>query len=347
MAVTDTMDQDLVNTMTPEELAAINDPDAGAGALAAIAAGADDGPDDGGDDDDDAPADPALADAAPAPAPAQAAAPAVPAEPAAAAVAAPAPGADGAVLDAAAAPAPAGEPLPEVGGAAPAPVYDFQLPGDFAQRQEALKTATAELRERRKQGDVSNEEYDAEIDRLGDERRELDRLQTRADVATDMQRQHEVTQRTTVANSVMESASKAGLDYTADEEKFAELRATMDALQRIESHRAKGFEHVIREADRRVRLAHGIGTTAPAPTPAAPVPAKTAAEIKAEANKARAPDLSAAPVTLAQVPGGDGPGDVGGEFEDVMSLEGEAYEDAIANLAKNPQRFARFQAAKH
>lgn len=339
---TENMDADLVSTLTDEERAAIDDPEADAQALAAIAAAGDPGDDDDGDDDDDGPADPALAERAPA----AAAAPA--AEPAAVATAAPAPGADGAMVDAAAAPAPAAESVPEVGGDAPAPVYEFKLPDDFAQRQEALKTSTAELRERRKQGEVSNEEYDAEIDRMADERRELDRLQTRADVAADMQRQHEVTQRTTVANSVMDGAKKAGLDYTADEEKFAELRATMDALQRIESHRAKGFEHVIREADRRVRLAHGIGVTAPAPTPApAPAPAKTPAQIKAEANKARSVDLSEAPKTLAQVPGGDGPGDVGGEFEDVMSLEGEAYEDAIAALAKNPQRFARFQAAKH
>ena len=36
--------------------------------------------------------------------------------------------------------------------------------------------------------------------------------------------------------------------------------------------------------------------------------------------------------------------DVGGEFADVMELEGMAFEDAIARMAKTqPERFARFQ----
>jgi hypothetical protein len=45
------------------------------------------------------------------------------------------------------------------------------------------------------------------------------------------------------------------------------------------------------------------------------------------------PPADAAPRTLADVPGGDGPGDVGGEFADVLALDGEAYEHAIARMS--------------
>lgn len=327
MAVTDGMDQDLINTMTDEERAAINDDD-GAGDAAALQALAADAGDDDDDDDDDAPADPAV-DAAPA------------ADPAPAPAADPAP---------AAAQADAQPPVDEAPDAAtneaaqpPTPVYEFRLPDDFAERKGALKSAFEELRVRRQEGDISLEEYDAEADKLAEQQRELDKLEVRADLAADMQRQHAAAQRTATANSVLTDAKKAGLDYSADEEKFAELRATMAALQNVPSHAAKGFEHVLREADRRVRLAHGIGVTPPvsAPPPAAP---KSPAQVKAAAVAARKPDLAAAPTSLAQVPGGDGPGDVGGEFDHIFELVGTPYEDAIAEIAKNPTKWARFQA---
>jgi hypothetical protein len=42
------------------------------------------------------------------------------------------------------------------------------------------------------------------------------------------------------------------------------------------------------------------------------------------------------------VPGADGPGDVGGEFADVLSLDGMEYETAIARMSPaQREKFAR------
>jgi hypothetical protein len=56
----------------------------------------------------------------------------------------------------------------------------------------------------------------------------------------------------------------------------------------------------------------------------------------------RTPPVDAVPATLANVPGGDGPGDVEGEFADVLALDGMAYEAAIARMTPTQrERFLR------
>ena len=62
----------------------------------------------------------------------------------------------------------------------------------------------------------------------------------------------------------------------------------------------------------------------------APVPKR---ETIQEAIAKRKPPVDAAPKTLAQVPGSDGPGDVGSEFADIEALDGMEYEDAIARMS--------------
>ena len=87
----------------------------------------------------------------------------------------------------------------------------------------------------------------------------------------------------------------------------------------------------MQEAHRRVMALHGLAAPARGAEPP-PTPAKT--------NVERKPDLSALPKNLAQVPGSSGPGDVSGEFSDVMSLDGFDMEDAIARMT--PAQRARF-----
>jgi hypothetical protein len=41
----------------------------------------------------------------------------------------------------------------------------------------------------------------------------------------------------------------------------------------------------------------------------------------------------AAPKTIAHIPGGDGPGDVGGEFAHLDALDGNDLESAIAKMS--------------
>jgi hypothetical protein len=103
------------------------------------------------------------------------------------------------------------------------------------------------------------------------------------------------------------------------------------------------MEWFLTEAHRRVRALHGLDALA--------AKAPTAEEKPAEAKPAepkpvpsRKPPIDAAPKTLAHVPGGPGPGDVGSEFADVLSLDGMEFEQAIARMTPaQRERFARVQ----
>lgn len=87
-------------------------------------------------------------------------------------------------------------------------------------------------------------------------------------------------------------------------------------------------KHTLTEGHRRVKALHGVAAApAPAPTPVPPPSRKS--------------PIDAAPKTLAQAPGADGPGDVSGEFTDLDALDGEALEDALARLS--PMQRAKYE----
>ena len=129
-----------------------------------------------------------------------------------------------------------------------------------------------------------------------------------------------------------------GVDYRKDEAKMRDLDTFVKALAADDANADKPLGWFLDEAHRRVKVLHNIAPAAPAPA----VP-KTPAEIKAAAAAARKPDLSGSTPDLSQVPGGSDSSDVGGEFADIDSLDGQAFEDAIRRMAKSqPERFARY-----
>lgn len=335
------LDQDLVNTLSPEEQAAINeaDPDeiaalqrvAGEGGTAAATADADDGgtadDDDDGEGGDDAAG--AAEDTAAAAAPA---------------------------ADAAAAPAAPGAPTPPAADAsagaaadddegAPRAVYTFQKPADFDERVSALKAAEQALFERHRQGEISSEELQAELGRHNDERETLSRIQTKAELSAELQAQADQEAVNRAVAKVFAAAASVGIDYKADEAKRGDLDAFVKTLARNPANNDKSLQWFFNEAHLRVMALHGIAAAAPTPPAASGKPAAPAADPKAKAAADRRVDLDALPKTLSQVPGGQGAGDIGGEFDDIMALDGDAYEQAIEQMARRqPERFARFQA---
>src|SRR3546814_18082157 len=89
---------------------------------------------------------------------------------------------------------------------------------------------------------------------------------------------------------------------------------------------------------------HALPSSTPTstPPPASAEPTKTPAQLVAEANAPRKPDRYAAQPTLANVPGGAGPGDVVGEFANRDSLDGEELEAAIGRLTPaQRERYAK------
>lgn len=329
-----TLDAHLLDLMEPEERAALLDADPAEIEALKQVAGTQSDPAEGDDDDDGAagkapPVDGAAAAPASAPAPAAADHPAA----AAAAAAAPAP------ASAEAAPAHAATPQP----APPPPAYQFELPADHAERVEANKAAQLALYDRYKDGEMSVEELQAEQRKLDDERDELRSLQVRADVAADMQRQSADAVRLAAVNSLFERTASV-IDYRKDEAARAQLDRAVKLLASDEANENQPLQWFLDEGHRMVQALRGVAAS---PAPAAASPASSAAAVAAAA-AARRPDVAAAAAaSVAHVPGGSGPGDVGSEFDDIMSLDGEAFEDAIASMARtNPSRFARFQSER-
>ncbi len=289
------MDPDIWATLTDEERAGIADPGYSADdktALAAVAGG------DEGDDDNDPEGED---DPAPAAAPAAAAA-------------------------APAAETPAkGDESPEPAPAATAPepvmpVYQAKLPEDFEARVESNKQAKDAAWSQFDSGELTREELQVQLGKIEAEGQELRDLALQAKISSDMTAQTAEQQwNRSIARNMAEFAKpeQGGIDYSKDDAKRNDLDLFVKALANDPKNDTKSMDWFLQEAHKRVRSLHGL---APAPTPS---------DTPAAANARRAPDLKSVPATLAQVPGGDGPGDVGGEFADIDNLDGDALENAI------------------
>jgi hypothetical protein len=311
-------------TLTPEEAAAITAEDEMTPAqlaelqrLADAANGVNDE-----DDDDPAPA-PATAPAAATP---PAAAPA--AESAATANAEPAP-ASAAPASSAAEPAPE----PAVAPAAEPTVYKAELPADFDSQVGALSGREADIKRQFAGGEIDLDKFTDEIAALSKDREALNSLKIKAEISQEMNAQQaQATWVATVNRNIDAFAKTDGIDYRKDDAKSGDLDNFVKALAQNPSNNDKSMDWFIQEAHKRVMALHGL--TKPAPQ------AGDTKQVIADATARRTNATAAAPATLAHVPGGDGPGDIGGEFASIENLSGEAYEAAIA--AMTPAQRERF-----
>jgi hypothetical protein len=233
----------------------------------------------------------------------------------------------------------ASDPAPAAAATAAAPTpttgYQAALPADYDDKVKAVADREAELKRAFRAGELEFDEFETRRDELQREREGLTIARAKAEIASEMQAQTAETQwRTTVERFLDTSA--AALDYRKDSEAMADLDGFVKVLAGRESNARQPMEWFLAEAHKRVMALRGspAAAVAPAPTPAV--------DRKAEAAAARKPRLDDVPATLAQVPGGDGPGDIGGEFADVLSLDGLEYEAAIARMTPvQRERFAR------
>lgn len=309
---------DILDTLTPEERAAMSEEDPQEKeALARIAAGAPDGDADGDDDDDDDGDDGEDSASAPAAAPATAAA-------------TPSPASASGASPAAAAPAPT--PAEAEPRAKPA-AYRAELPQDFADKKADVDRRATELRERFKAGEIELDEYEVQRDQIEDERDTLRRLELKAEISQEMNQQTAEQQWFAAIDRQIEAAAKpenGGINYLSDSEKMADLDTFVKTLASRQENQDKPMDWFLAEAHKRVLSLHGI---TPQKGVAAPTPAAAADAVKAAVEK-RKPPVESAPPSLAHVPGADGPGDMGGdEFADLDKLEGVELEAAISRLS--------------
>ena len=214
-------------------------------------------------------------------------------------------------------------------------VYTATLPADFDAKVEAVKAKVADAWADFDAGAMDRATLQQRVDEANAEALELNNAKVKADLAREMREQAEASEVPKAAAAVIKMGKAQGVDYEGDDSKWEDLRAFADQVER--RNPGKGPEWVLGEAHKRVLALHGV-TVVPAQNPTA-----SPADAKKAALQARKQDLSAAPRDLAQVPGGDGPGDVAGEFADVLALDGDDYEAALARMT--PAQRERFMQA--
>ncbi len=303
MSVENGIDKDLLDTLTPEERAAIEDQEFSPEELAAMKGIAADGDPDGDDDGDDDQQPEKKTDENPEVKPAVAAEPAV-------------------KTTEAANPAP-----DQASESVVAPTYNAQLPADYDEQVAALKSETRALAEKFKAGELEFDDYQTQLDQLNERRDQLAEIRLKASISEEMKEQtQEQLWNSTVNKFVTTTARVEGIDYAKDTEKQADLDTFVKTLASNPKNADKNFDWFLTEAHKRVKALHGI-------TDKKEDPSDPPKKDDPPAKPTRKPPLEAAPKTLAHVPGSDGPGDVGGEFADLDALEGMELEQALAKLS--------------
>lgn len=234
------------------------------------------------------------------------------------------------------APAPA-EPAEPAPASQFVPRYEAVLPSDYQAKLDDLTTKEADLKAKLKAGDIDFDAYDTEREELSRERSALERAAVKAEISQEMTQQTAQQQWTNTVNGFL-SRVKSELDYASDPQKWDDLDQFVKVLANNPAYNDKPPEWFLTEGHRRVQALHGLSTPAAKDSPPAPPPSPKQVIDKAKA--ARKPAVAAVQASLAQVPGGDGPGDVSDEFVDVDSLEGFALEDAIKRMS--PEQRERY-----
>jgi hypothetical protein len=228
----------------------------------------------------------------------------------------------------------------------PIPRYDSKLPEDFDAQVISLADKEAELKRQFKACELEFDDSDVARAALQSEKELLTIARTKAEFSQEMNAQTAEQLWTHAVNQFMDSTARlseaaGGIDYRKDTEKWSDLDGFVRSLAARSEHAHQSMDWFLEEAHKRVLALHGMSA---AKTSASESSSEAKPALKAMNRNPidRKPPLDIAPKTLAMVPGGEGPGDVDGEFADVLALEGLAYEQAIARMSPTErERFLR------
>lgn len=307
----ETLDDDLdMEGLSDEERAALEDDDDESEILKGIAgdAAADD---DEGDDDDSGEDDSAAAGADDAGAAADDAA------------------GDAGTAAAAGADAGAAEPADEPAAAAPVapefqPEFRAEAPEGLEEKLSALDTRTAELLEKFKSGEIELPDFMAQKGEIDSERLQLTLAAEQARWAK-AQNEDARAQRWKWEQERFFGQEKSAI--YKDPVMLAALNASVKQIAAAPEHANKPSSFFLEEADRQVRKRFNMGAgDAPQPKP-----------------KAKQPDLSGVPKTLANLPAAEVSETGSDEFAYLDKLDGIELERALAKLT--PEQEARYLGA--
>lgn len=218
------------------------------------------------------------------------------------------------------------------------PSYEARLPEDYDDKVKDLETQESDLKAQFKAGDIEFDEFEGRRAAIVAQRDDLRVAKVKAEISQEMAEQSTAAQWQRAIDDLAQRAiapEGGGIDYRKDAEKAADLDAFVRTLANNPAHAERSMEWFLSEAHRRVCALHGVEL------PKTPPKEGKAADPVREAASRRKPPLEAVPASIAGVPGGDGPGDVGSEFADLDALEGDALEAALARMTpEQRQKYA-------
>lgn len=206
--------------------------------------------------------------------------------------------------------------------------YVAALPEDYADRVAALKQASTDLATSFRNGDIDLDEFQLKTQEIADQRDELTAARIKAEVSSEMNSQTEEQEWNNQVMRFVVNAAKAGaIDYRKDPLKQKDWDMFVKTLAADDANNDKPGEWFLKEAHKRVLALHGL----------------TEKTVKQDPPPSRKPGNGSVPSTLAHVPGGDNPADIGGnEFADLDGLEGDELETAIARMTPaQREKFAK------
>lgn len=202
-----------------------------------------------------------------------------------------------------------------------APRYQAELPSDFEAKINGLTQESMTLAKQFKDGEIEFDEYNQKIADINAQRDELNTARIKAEIATEMNVQSLEQQWVSTVKSFNTQVANE-IDYAKDDAKAGDLDSFVKALAAKPENAGKPMRWFLDEGHKRVKALHGIADTNPTGSDK---------QVTKEPAKRKSP-VAAAPKTLAQVPGSDGPGDLAGEFADLDNLEGLELEQAISRM---------------
>lgn len=223
------------------------------------------------------------------------------------------------------------------------PIYQAQASDNLDQQLKDLAQARRDARRKYEEGELSEDQYDAELDRIEQERDKANSARIRAEVSADMTAQQLTRAYHATVGSFFDDVKKAGFDYKAEANKGAMqyLDKTIKALAQT----AEGEEgpelwrEILSNAHLLTAAKFKIAAGKPEPKPDAGKGNKAA-----EVARSRTPDLSNVPPTVGRGPSAGTPSVNSDEFSHLDGLSGIALERAVARLTPDQQE--RWEAAE-
>lgn len=223
------------------------------------------------------------------------------------------------------------------------PIYQAQAAENLDAKLKELAQARRDARRKYEEGELSEDDYDAELDRIEQERDKANSARIRAEVSSEMTVQQLTREYQKTIASFFGDVKKAGFDYTSDANKGAlqHLDKTIKALAQT----AEGEEgpelwrEILSNAHMLTAAKFKIAAGKPEPKPDAGKGGKAA-----EVARSRTPDLSNVPPTVGRGPSAGTPSVNSDEFSHLDGLSGIALERAVARLTPDQQE--RWEAAE-